>query len=205
MRDLDVNAGGALDASAFGYCGIVQSNSVWYGLGPGGTRRGAGSHGGVGGRINTSYPAGEVYGCSNAPVQAGSSGANDTTAGYAGGGVVRVEARSISCAGAIRADGYYRVANTMHFGSGGSVYLRCRHFTGTETGLITADGGGGGNYPAGGGGRVAVWRAKDFSTGQATATALAGKTTTATAVYQGTEGTVVWGFIPPSGTVLLMR
>ena len=88
-------------------------------------------------------------------------------------------------------------------GSGGGIYLYCRTFYGDTNGLLSAHGGnsGAGAGGAGGGGRIAVWRVFDRSTG-VISNSVAGGTSANSASYYGTNGTVVFGWLPGKGTIV---
>lgn len=150
---------------------------VWMpnGLGPGGgvgnssgSVYGAGGYGGRG--SNFSAKSGLTYGDPLWPMLAGSGG----SARYAahgrtfGGGVVHVKADTyIIVDGTVSADGESRTGSWMAGGSGGSILLQCRRFSGGETGLLSACGGNGTSASnksigGGGGGRIAVWTGKPW-------------------------------------------
>ena len=130
------------------------------GNGGGTTCGGGGGYGGLGGNGANGGAGGGMYGSSNAPVDAGSSGGSfkSTYMGARGGGAVRLDAG----AGTIRVDGTVSAdatattaGNYCGGGSGGSVYLTCGTLTGVGTLSAKGSGGvlGGGG---GGGGRIAV-------------------------------------------------
>ena len=172
MGNLDVAAGGGIDAWGKGY----QSTK-----GPGGTKKyvwaGGGGHGGRGGdgwADNASAKecdGGGAYGSVTAPFEAGSGAGNyrdtaPTDYGGYGGGVVRVDASggSVTIDGTITADGHSSGFATAG-GAGGSVHITCDTLGGTGT--ISAEGGLSFEYttPAqtynaagggGGGGRIAL-------------------------------------------------
>jgi len=137
--NMTVAAGGKIDANGKGYAPE---------RGPGGVPgdcSGAG-YGGRGGYRDSSYIPGNPYGFIATPIHPGSG------AQAAGGGVVRIDASgSVTVDGVITADGFAGNGG----GSGGSVYITCRDFSGS-TGTIRAVGGTTSTHGCGGGGRIAV-------------------------------------------------
>ena len=120
--------------------------------------------------------------------------------------MVKVEAAgAVIVNGSILADGG-NGASYNGSGSGGGIYLRCGTFYGATNGLLSANGGTGGyasgTYGGGGGGRIAVWRVSDQSTGTIPTTVAFGVGADAQGA---TDGTVVWGWIPPTGTTISIR
>lgn len=187
VNDMYIASNACISSAGRGYAG---------GYGPGystaGGGRPGGSYGGLGGR-----ESGNTYGSSNAPIDAGSGG------GWVfGGGVVRIVAnKSLLLNGIINANGAN--ANAGGGGAGGSIYLSCRRLSGTN-GSILANGGNAWNAGysegGGGGGRIAVWRVSDDSW-------INSVSVTGGVSYSGTStpGTVVWGWIPPPGTVFVIH
>ena len=194
--DLDIAAGGVIDVTACGYLAQGKlASGMANGYGPGAAvNYGMGaSHGGAGGMCVYSYMAGTLpmlhvnasygnvlYDDPEAPVEPGSSGrASNYARGGSGGGVVRVEATGrVAVAGAILASGQETVSASAGVynqnshgtaGAGGSIYITCDTFAGTN-GVIRADGGDGhfvllNFYPSmpmsygdmvGGGGMIAI-------------------------------------------------
>lgn len=158
--NITIGAGAVINVDGVGYPGAVNAGP---GQGPGGgtaTRVGA-SHGGLGGNTTSSGPGGPpVYGTTNAPADPGSGGGgnNPGQGGGAGGGAVRIDAQErITLQGLISARGTTGSAYGAG-GSGGGIWLSCRTFEGTATGLLRATGGKGGASAGGGGGggRIAV-------------------------------------------------
>lgn len=165
--DLDIASSGAIDVS---YCGYLAEEKPASGLkngyGPGAaTLYGMGaSHGGAGGM--SVYSAGSMpmlyvtasydnvlYDDPTAPVEPGSSGRTSQWArGGNGGGAVRIEATGrVTVAGEILASGQETAAakngiwvQNSHGtgGAGGSIYIECDTFAGTN-GVILANGGDG--------------------------------------------------------------
>jgi hypothetical protein len=211
VKNLWVASGGGFNADGQGWSG--STNGLSGGFGPGGGRPGgsvtigSGCAGGYGGRGGGSYyytTGGPSYGSSNAPAGPGSGGVPYQSArGLSGGGLIRIEASgTIAVNGTLTANS----ATGSGPGSGGGIYLRCRRFTGG--GQLLANGGGSGSTLAagGGGGRIAVWRMTHSFTGSAFAANGAGSTSGAGHTWDpGGLGSVVWGPIPPSGTVMLVR
>ena len=195
--DLDVASGGKIDVASCGYLADEKTASgVKDGHGPGAAvRYGMGaSHGGVGGMnvygansipmvyVTASYDN-VLYDDPAAPVEPGSSGRSSPYArGGNGGGAVRIEATGrVTVSGSILASGQETSSATLGAwatnshgtgGAGGSIYITCDTFAGTN-GVILADGGDGhftclrttdnkpyavGNYGdcVGGGGMIAI-------------------------------------------------
>ena len=122
--------------------------------------------------------------------------------GGSGGGAIRViSATRILLDGSMTADG----GNGQHdagSGSGGGIYLRTPRMHGHGT-LSVVGGNTGGTSGGGGGGRIAVWSTVlTFPTGNATA---AGGVHSTTPSKNGEDGTIVWGVIPPTGTIFTVR
>ncbi|MBI2441658.1 MAG: hypothetical protein HYV35_09830, partial [Lentisphaerae bacterium] len=184
----------------------------------GSSQRGWGWGGGLARQGNVTYGASHggtaaanslaVYGSSNAPINPGSGGgANSSTVSGFGGGVINLQAESgsVTINGTLSARGRgYPSGQCLSGGSGGSIYIRCRSFSGSGT--LRADGGSGGgdgtyNGYGSAGGRIAVWRMYHSFVGSATATG--GAYNTSSAPYAG-NGTIVWGQIPVPGTTVRM-
>ncbi len=161
--DLTVKEGGKIDVSECGYLSPDQPSSGNVdGYGPGASiSPGMGaSHGGLGGLnvwSSTSNPltprkadfSDMLYDDAAAPVEPGSSGrSSQWKKGGSGGGAVRIEASGrVTVAGSILASGgdtaqkdqYSRNAHGTA-GAGGSIYITCATFAGTN-GVLRADGG----------------------------------------------------------------
>jgi hypothetical protein len=138
--------------------GTINADNVGYlkGKGPGIATIGAAGSGHSGpGRRNGTL-GGLAYNDPDAPVQPGSGGYS--TSGGNGGGAVRVVATGkITVRGTITANGQTASANHYGGGTGGSIWIDCRTFAGSATGLIRANGGGGVfNGVEGTGGRIAI-------------------------------------------------
>jgi hypothetical protein len=75
---------------------------------------------------------------------------------------------------------------------------------------LSAVGGDAARYSGGGGGggRIAIWRTYDQLEGSMTVTASGGGGRSALAwhePYDGGDGTIVWIFVPPTGTMFVVR
>ncbi len=221
-RNAIVEEGGVIDALGTGFAGGTGTSTPnALGKGPSGGNYdydagGGGAHGGQGGtRRHGGQHQPITYDSEERPYQAGSGGGSGYGAyrGGAGGGVIRIEARSrIQVDGTMTARGQNEQGGMRHAGggAGGTIYLRCSTFAGAGTGKLIADGGNCGGPPdtsdqggAGGGGRIAVWRVRHQYTG--TATADAGLGGYVVSGQMAGKGTVFWGDIPPSGTRFIMR
>ena len=165
--DLDIAVGGAIDVSGRGYLApgkVASGFATGYGPGAAAMYAMGATHGGVGGvnvyttkyismlYLTPSY-GNVLYDNPEAPVEPGSSGlASHVTHGGNGGGAVLVEATGrVSVAGKILASGDDAPSVTRNWdetnwlctaGAGGSVYITCNTFAGTN-GIIRADGGDG--------------------------------------------------------------
>jgi len=115
-----------------------------------------------------------------------------------------VAEETVTLNGVLNADGGANTASQWQGGgSGGGIYVRCRLFRGNG-GVLRAKGGTGGTNNqtgAGGGGRIAVWRVRDESMAI---------TTNVDAGDGGNlndkaAGNLVWGILPPRGTVFVIR
>ncbi len=147
-KDVEIDATSKIDADGLGYA----SGS---GPGAGHTPPGAGaSYGGRGGAVdNVNSPSADPYGFETQPIDLGSGGL-----GAPGGGAVKLEATgTLTNDGIITASSPNFISNTG--GSGGSIYLDVANLTGSgslkavgSSKDLIAD-----NYPAGGGGRIAVY------------------------------------------------
>lgn len=204
---LGATTNGGIDARGRGYRKGIYSFGDTMGHGPG-KANGAdsgGGYGGTGGYYAVAARAGQPYGDSNAPVYPGSSGFGESSATFVGGnggGLIWIAASgTILVKGSMLANGQAPRISTYGSGAGGGIYLRCRTFDGDTNGRLIADGGSG-NGSGGGGGRIAVWRIYDTSGGAVTSTANKGSSSGAGI---GSDGTVVWGSLPPPGTIFTMH
>jgi hypothetical protein len=217
--NLTIATNGSINVKGMGYQVAMNGG---YGPGGGGDETIPGNHGPGGGHAgpggNSDTPGaggvgGGTYGVSNAPITPGSAGSYGQGAGGAGGGMVRIEVLNgnVTIDGTIDASGVNGSANHGGGGAGGSVFIRARRFQGTGT--ISAKGGDAPSASnlagAGGGGRIAVWRIYDSWTGTPTpannGTAIAAGTNTLAPARSGGKGTICWGWLPMSGTVLSLR
>jgi len=201
MRNLTIattNSGFSADGRGYGYFG--EAFQVGNGPGGGAVYKGGG-YGGIGGGTG----GGGTYGSSNAPVDSGSSGGGWSTSassfGGVGGGLVRIAVSgTVTMDGTISANGSAGTGG----GSGGGIYMTCKALAGGG-GVLMANGGGGtgaSNGSGGGGGRISVSRTLDKSSG--ISTYVDGGINTGTG-GPGSTGTVVWGWIPPTGTIILIQ
>ena len=217
---IDPNAG--FDASGLGYSGGSLPALEWHkaGYGPGAVEgRGRGSaYGGIGGcsvGASTSMFPPPGYGTNEQgvplwqiPSKPGSgSSVGDTGFGGPGGGCIWIETKSsFKIAGSLIADGQASdLTAWQSSGSGGAVYIRCRHWEPTETTVVRAMGGATGG--CGGGGCIAIWRAKDYDltpTNERTyVSAPAGGY--GNSIQKATDGTIFWGDLPMPGMTLFVR
>jgi hypothetical protein len=216
---LRVETNAAFRADARGMaCGYRGTSSGW---GPGKGDGGAGAGYGGAGYVY-SGSGGLTYGSSNAPADPGSGGGSGD-AGWGGGGVggglirLTVIDNAYLKAGALLnangADGANDSTNPDRVGGGGSgggIYLTCRRLYDEAGVSLLARGGKAalGNGGGGGGGRIAVWREVDLTAAQAATDVAGGGGRSASAdqpLYDGLPGTVVWGNLPPRGTLFILR
>lgn len=204
MANLVVATNAGFDASAAGFRGGVSSS----GGGPGGglsnsPDAGGGGYGGGGGRsFSSASVTGAVYGSASAPLAPGSGGGARSSVfavGGRGGGAVRLKVvEQLVLDGAIIADGGSPTNGNIGSagGSGGGIYIACDTFVAATTAVLRAVGGNAGaaNDGGGGGGRIAVWRAHDYSP-LPVATVVTGGMGYAV----GKTGTVHWGALPGLG------
>ncbi len=124
-----------------------------------------GSHGGRGAASESGWGRPDPYGSLLHPTDPGSGGWS--TIGGAGpisgdgGGAIRIDATShVEIHGTLSADGQNGGGVHASGGSGGSIFINCRTFSGSGTGLLTVRGGSGGTGASrgsvAGGGRIAV-------------------------------------------------
>jgi len=190
VGQLSVDNGGVISASGAGYA----KNQ-----GPGGPTgwTAGGTHGGSGGGNSSA-----TYGSEQQPVTAGSGGD-----GTAGGGVVRIDASPsgrVMVDGAITADGVSDTSQYNGKGAGGSIYIRCRTFSGGGSLFARGGSGAANSVNGGGGGRIAIWRTNHEWTGVTLdrLTLTAGGTGTSA---NGQPGTLYLGYIAPKGTMILIQ
>lgn len=189
VGSLQVDAGGRISASNHGFAGggNPATGLGTNGYGPGAGRMAwtvtssdgesfngswylGASYGGLGGYCGVAGVT-NVYGDAERPCWAGSGGGIYQAGSYGGrgGGCVYVVAKEgLVVDGTIEANGEAGYAATWDnlgsgcsAGSGGTIYLEGRTFSGADTGLLSACGGSPAetyrNSTPGGGGRIAVW------------------------------------------------
>ena len=153
-----MNNTGGIDASGWGY-GPNQ------GPGQGANFSGAGYGGNGGATSHGDGPGGSANGNTNKPSGPGSGSYFASGIGEEGGGFIRIEAsQNVMLNGSLLANypngiGVPGSGYNDGGGSGGGIFVQCRTFTGSTSGVVKALGGpglaalGGG----GGGGRIAIW------------------------------------------------
>ncbi len=209
MRDLILaDTSAQINANARGFGALTKASPSYitgYGPGTASYRHGA-SYGGWGEKRTTGGVSYGPYGCSNAPAAPGSDAGRhwgNYVGGYGGGLVWAKVDRAAVVNGIVSANGGNGTGSEGAGGSGGGIYVVCRRLEGT--GLFRANGGNSTSSGSGGGGRIAIWSQRRDGFG-GTAVATNGvSTATVTPVTPGGPGTVVWGLIPASGTLLLLR
>jgi hypothetical protein len=171
-NNVEVEAGGAIDATGIGYgaslgpgAGASQMTNYPYSYYSG---SGAG-HGGFGGNSSSQAPGGTGYGLTDQPREAGSGGGAGSGSGGAGGGVVNLSAGGVvRVDGRLSADGLAGVNPHSGGGAGGSIWLKAQIISGA--GVISAMGGAGepNDGGGGGGGKIAIqwlWSGSNAFTG----------------------------------------
>jgi hypothetical protein len=156
-NNVEVDAGGAINANGNGYggglgTGAGQSSSGSY-------RDGSGAgYGGIGGVSSSNAVGGSTYGSFTEPANLGSGGgAGYAGSGGSGGGLIQITAGGgVIVNGSISANGANGTNARSGGGSGGGVWLAALTLSGS--GAITANGGSGDptHGGGGGGGRIAV-------------------------------------------------
>ncbi len=170
--NLAVGPGGAIHADGKGFYAT---------RGPGlAKEQNGGAYGGTGGVYNTTPTGTNTYGSVLLPVDPGSGGARNASAG---GAVLVDVAGSTFLDGVLRANG-----GSGGVGSGGSVLLRTATLAGD--GLVSANGGSGDSDSAGGGGRVAVYVGDGTGIGNVSLVAEGGKSSRDNSNRRGGAGTV---------------
>lgn len=167
-RNVMINATNAgFNADGKGYAGgNLEGTTVGTARGPGGgkgggTYGGGGGHGGKGGNSNSAGTGGNTNDAVRAPALAGGGGGGYSTwFGANGGGQIRIEASgNMVVNGVVSANGVPS-GDTIYAGggSGGSIYLQVKTFSGAATGRLWAKGANSGGWSgSGGGGRIAIW------------------------------------------------
>ena len=142
-----------INVNGKGFHGGVLGQSTGSGPG-GGTGTGGGAYGGEGGSGGIGA---QPYGSPEIALQPGSGGGYVKSAGGHGGGAVLVESSgTVTLYGDITANG---TAGTTDEGggSGGAIRIDCERLNGSDSALLSADGGAGQDVANGsGGGRIAV-------------------------------------------------
>ncbi len=141
--------GAMLSADAMGYHGEEGPEH--------GTRRGGGGYGGAGGYGGENPDhSGGIYGVTNAPIDLGSGGGNQTDShnAIAGGAIILDVGQTLMLNGVISASAWHVTGSWNGAGSGGSIWIIATAFEGE--GELRADGGNG-PQGGGGGGRIAIW------------------------------------------------
>jgi hypothetical protein len=207
MNRLRIDAGGGINADAKGYSGALRINNVNLtvtGYGPGkGTAsaypNGAG-YGGLGGNNTYANGRGATYGVRETPFYPGSGGGASST----GGGLIRLEvARTFDLAGTLTAN-----AITVYgAAAGGGIYVRCGTFIGRDTAVLSAKGGNStaGHSGAGGGGRIAVWRLAGAEIPVLVSKGTNVENAEFRETYRADDGTFFWDWLPPPGSVFVIR
>lgn len=220
--NLTVDANSGFNADGAGSAGGANPPrwAIGYpGYGPGqatGPACGAG-YGGIGGQGNAGGLPGQTYGSSNAPCDAGSGGSSGYNNWYdalggAGGGLIRLEISwRLDLFGTLTAKGLNgHSAASGAGGSGGGIYIRCMEWNASNAVLSAIGGAGGaGDYQAGGGGggRIAIWRQNDVSTGWISNLVTGGTSSAPSGdpPAPGGNGTVVMGWRDTSGAAIVLE
>jgi len=165
LGNLNVAEGAGIVADAKGF-----SRDSGPGYGGSLNNQGAGGgYGGWGGDSTSGAWGGSIYGSPARPVDRGSGGGSGSSypaAGSAGGGAIRLTvAGTIDLNGLISAGGESGWQDDAGGGSGGSIWLSARKFTGN--GALAAVGGDGDFFGGGGGGggRIAIYSPTNSFTG----------------------------------------
>lgn len=206
MNNLLVASNASIRADYAGYAGgLVGAGG--YGPGGGSNIYAGGSYGGRGGGSSAA-----TYGNSNAPADGGSGGSSinswSSYRGGTGGGFVHLDAQnSITLNGIVSANGWNGHYGGCAAGAGGGVYIKCKRLGGVG-GVIQTIGGAvlradNSDVGAGGGGRIAIWRVDDNSSG--ISANASGGVNAYNALNNGATGTVVFGWSPRVGTIITLR
>jgi len=152
VENLAVANGGVISGDGYGYKGAAGP-----GAGDVGQRTAGGGHGGKGGTGDFLSKEGRPNGQAAPPIGPGSGGCQLERGGY-GGSLIRIIARhTVALHGTISADGSRYGSTHGGGGAGGGVHVSCVTLDGSDSGLISADGGSGtANAGGGGGGRIAL-------------------------------------------------
>ena len=149
---ITVAAGGQISALARGFGGDKGPGAGTYQTTP---KTGSG-YGGSGGCVNYTQRPGASYGSVDNPLLPGSGGSGGFMRSVGGGGLIRLEAGTITLDGSVAADG----GNVLAGGggaSGGAINIRCETLGG-DGGVLSVQGGNGSGewQGGGGGGRMAL-------------------------------------------------
>ncbi len=147
--NLTVGTNAIIDANAKGYAkqNGEGSKAQYHG----------GSHGGYSSPGRSGWDRPLPYGSVSNPVAPGSGGGHSASGD--GGGAIRIEADGqVTIHGTLNADGSRGTTTHGAGGSGGSIFISCRTFSGSGTGLLSVQAGDAWslNGGAGAGGRIAV-------------------------------------------------
>ncbi|MDD4017444.1 MAG: hypothetical protein PHV28_05815 [Kiritimatiellae bacterium] len=217
MRNLTVGCGGGFNADCFGCAGGI-GDSLAYGEGaPTEKSHGAG-YGGTGGVGYRSGSPGLPYGSAAAPTAPGSGAKSPPSLnnyGPYGGGSVQIRAeKKVNFYGVITANGGKGQSNYGGGASGGGIYITCHSFIGNSNALLQANGGGGQNYGGtalyggggGSGGRIAVWRVRDFSASAVSNSVSGGLGGIPNnGLTNAAPGTFIMDWLPAEGTLIQLR
>lgn len=157
--NLTVQANATVNAD---YCGYLPRSGPGRSYLIGSFSTGGG--GGNGGSGSSGYDGGEPGPECGSPSDPGHPGSGGGAGGdygnnaRPGGGAIHIDMQGVvAIHGTLTASGYSSLSTRGSSGSGGSIAIHCRTFTGSATGLIRADGGRGQGYAGcGGGGRIAL-------------------------------------------------
>jgi hypothetical protein len=164
---IDVEATSKIDVSSKGYLGAYQGgNSTSTGRTLGNTTTGGstiyngGSYGGLGGISGAGGSVNTPYGNLQLPNEVGSGGGGNSVSnqGGNGGGLVTITGGALNLAGSILANGA-NVTGASGGGSGGGILINVGVLSGNGT-IYARGGANTGNntwFPAGGGGRIAIY------------------------------------------------
>ena len=189
----DMSVAGHVSADGLGY---PVGTDPGPGVGGSGSWAGGGAgHGGDGHSSLSSAPGGLAYGSALEPTTPGSQGgAGNTGPGTDGGGVVRlIVGGTLTVDGRITANALGSPRDNAGGGSGGSILINARQFTGA--GEIRAQGGPGEwvDGGSGAGGRIAVYRESTTFSGVLSADGAGGaRPGQAGTIHQSATSTLVW-------------
>jgi hypothetical protein len=188
--NVEVDAGGAINANAKGYSQGFGAGHISAGILADGS---GGGYGGTGGMSSSNAAGGNSYGSFMAPNLGSGGGAGYAGSGGVGGGMIDINAGgNIINNGAITANGGNGTNSRSGGGSGGSIWLGASNVIGQ--GAIAASGGSGEptHGGGGGGGRIAIDAGTIALTGSISARGGAG-------AHYGGAGTIYTQSAPPNG------